>query len=149
VDLDTNLTRQLRGDEGVEPCVYKDHLGFDTIGVGRLVDKRKAGAGLRPVEIDFLLKNDIEDRKTRLAARLPWFPGLDPVRQGVLLNMSFQLGMDGLLGFVNTLALVQRGDYAGAAVNMLKSLWAQQTPERAHRMAEQMRGGVWQYARGA
>jgi len=46
-----NLKRQLRGEEGVEPCVYKDHLGFDTIGIGRLVDKRKPGAGLRPSEM--------------------------------------------------------------------------------------------------
>jgi lysozyme len=145
---DTNLIRQLRGDEGVEPCVYLDHLGFSTIGVGRLVDERKPGAGLRPVEIDFLLRNDIEDRKNALAARIPWFRGLDPVRQGVLLNMAFQLGTDGLLGFKNTLELVRRGDFIGAARGMLASKWAGQTPERAHRMAEQMRSGSWAFAPG-
>lgn len=140
------LKRQLKGDEGVKACVYKDHLGFDTIGCGRLVDSRKPGAGLRPVEIDFLLQNDIEDRTGQLTKRLPWFENLDEVRQGALLNMAFQLGVDGLLGFKNTLKMVEDGRYSEAADNMLLSKWAQQTPARAKRMAEQMRTGQWQYA---
>lgn len=144
----TELTRQLRGDEGVKAHAYQDHLGFWTIGVGRLVDQRKAGSGLRPEEISFLLNNDIDDRIRELGRRLPWFLDLDPARQGVLLNMSFQMGVDGLLGFKNTLKLVERGAYAQAADNMLLSKWATQTPERARRMAEQMRSGQWQYAEG-
>jgi lysozyme len=143
------LTRQLKGDEGVKPQAYQDHLGFWTIGVGRLVDTRKPGSGLRPEEITFLLNNDIDDRINALGRRLPWFLQLDAARQGVLLNMSFQLGVDGLLGFKNTLRLVERGDYAQAADNMLLSKWATQTPERARRMAEQMRSGQWHYAEGA
>lgn len=140
------LTRQLRGDEGVEATVYKDHLGYDTIGVGRLVDSRKPGAGLRPHEIDYLLQNDIDDRIEALTRQLPWFQDLDDARRGVLLNMSFQMGVDGLLGFKNTLRMVEQGRYSDAAANMLLSKWAEQTPERAERMAEQMRTGVWQYA---
>lgn len=144
----TELTRQLKGDEGVKAHAYQDHLGFWTIGIGRLVDQRKPGSGLRPEEITFLLNNDIDDRIDALARRVPWFLQLDAARQGVLLNMSFQLGVDGLLGFKNTLKLVERGDYAQAADNMLLSKWAGQTPERARRMAEQMRSGRWQYAEG-
>lgn len=146
--MKTELTRQLRGDEGVKAHAYQDHLGFWTIGVGRLVDERKAGSGLRPEEITFLLNNDIDDRIRELGRRLPWFLDLDPARQGVLLNMSFQMGVDGLLGFKNTLKLVERGDYAQAADNMLLSKWATQTPQRAQRMAEQMRTGRWQYTEG-
>lgn len=143
------LARQLRGDEGVRAQAYKDHLGYLTIGVGRLIDERKPGSGLRPHEIDYLLRSDIDDRIDQLSRRLPWFMQLDSARQGVLLNMSFQLGVDGLLGFRNTLRLVEQGEYARAAENMLLSKWAQQTPERARRMAEQMRTGQWQYAPGA
>lgn len=147
--MKTELQRQLRGDEGVKPQVYKDHLGFDTIGVGRLVDSRKPGSGLRPDEITYLLNNDIDDRIDQLTRRLPWFTNLDPARQGVLLNMAFQLGVDGLMGFKNTLEFVRLGSYDQAADNMLLSKWADQTPERAKRMAKQMRTGVWQYAEGA
>ena len=143
------LTRQLKGDEDVRPHVYKDHLGYATIGVGRLVDDRKPGSGLRPSEIAFMLNNDIDDRIEQLTRRLPWFQDLDDVRKAVLLNMSFQMGVDGLLGFKNTLKLVEQGNYESAAENMLKSLWAKQTPARAKRMADQMKTGQWQYSEGA
>ena len=146
--MNANLARQLRGDEDVRPQVYKDSLGFFTIGIGRLVDDRKSGSGLRPSEMDFMLANDIEDRTAALTKRLPWMYLLDDARRGVLLNMSFQLGVEGLLGFKNTLELVRKGLFPEAAKNMLQSLWAQQTPNRAKRMAEQMRTGVWQYTEG-
>lgn len=139
------LTRQLRSDEGVKAQAYQDHLGFWTIGVGRLIDARKPGSGLRPSEIDMLLQNDIDDRIEALTRRLPWFQNLDDARRGVLLNMSFQLGVDGLMGFKNTLRMVEDGDYMGAARNMMQSKWAEQTPKRAARMAEQMRTGRWQF----
>lgn len=137
------LVAQLKRDEGVEATVYQDHLGFWTIGVGRLVDKRKSGAGLRPDEIDYLLSNDIKDRVAALTKALPWFSKLDDARQGVLLNMAFQMGTAGLLGFKNTLTLVAAGRYEEAAQRMLQSKWATQTPARAKRLAEQMKTGEW------
>jgi lysozyme len=143
----TELVRQLRGDEGEKACVYKDSLGLWTIGVGRLVDPNKPGAGLRPEEISFLLQNDIDDRINALHAKLPWFDNLDDARKGVLVAMAFQLGVDGLLGFAHTLSLVRDGKYENAAAAMLESLWAKQTPARAKRLSEQMRSGLWQYAK--
>ena len=137
------LTEQLRRDEGTRATVYKDTLGFDTIGVGRLIDSRKPGAGLRPDEIDYLLRNDINDRVQALTKALPWFDRLDEARRGVLINMAFQLGTAGLLGFKSTLALVAAGKYAESAEQMLKSKWATQTPARAKRLADQMKTGVW------
>lgn len=136
------LTEQLRRDEGVNASAYQDHLGYWTIGVGRLIDERKGG-GLRPDEIDYLLANDIKDREEALSAALPWFKDLDPVRQGVLLNMAFQLGTAGLLAFKQTLRLVSEGNYSDAALQMVQSKWASQTPERATRLAKQMKDGVW------
>lgn len=141
--MKARLTSQLRRDEGEKLAAYQDHLGYWTIGVGRLIDGRKGG-GLTPEESAYLLNNDIDKRRAELQQRLPWLKQLDEARQGVLLNMSFQMGIDGLLGFKNTLAMVQRGDYAGAAKGMLNSLWARQTPDRAKRLSEQMRTGAWQ-----
>jgi len=138
-----NLAQQLRRDEGTRVAAYQDHLGYWTIGVGRLIDARKGG-GLRPDEIDYLLANDIKDRRVALAAALPWFSALDEARQGVLLNMSFQLGTAGLLGFKNTLEQVRLGHYKTAAAMMMQSKWAKQTPERAQRLAKQMSEGTWQ-----
>lgn len=139
-----NISEQLHRDEGERACAYQDHLGFLTIGVGRLIDPRKPGAGLRPAEIRFLLDNDIADRVGALTRALPWFPQLDDARQGVLINMAFQLGTAGLLAFKTTLGYVRVGHYDDAAKAMLQSKWAGQTPARAQRLAEQMRTGVWQ-----
>jgi len=137
------LIKQLRRDEDEILHAYQDHLGYWTIGVGRLIDRRKGG-GITAEESAYLLSNDISRREAELDRRIPWWRNLDGARQGVLLNMAFQMGVDGLLGFKNTLAMVQSGDYAGAADGMLHSLWASQTPARAQRLAVQMRTGVWQ-----
>jgi len=66
------------------------------------------------------------------------------VRQGALMNMAFQMGINGVMAFQDTLAKVQASDYAAAADRMLQSKWATQTPERANRLAKQMREGTWQ-----
>ena len=137
------LTAQLRRDEGTRATAYKDSIGWLTIGVGRLIDSRKPGAGLRPDEIDYLLKNDIADRVAALQRALPWFAKMDQARQGVLINMAFQMGTAGLLAFRSTLAHVAAGRYNEAATQMLHSKWAEQTPARARRLAEQMKTGEW------
>jgi lysozyme len=117
-----------------------DHLGFATVGVGRLIDKRKGGR-LSNDEIDYLLKNDIARFSAELDERLPWWRTLDEVRARVILNMAFNLGVDGLLKFRNTLAAVKAGEWDRAAVGMLASLWAKQVGARAKRLARMMRTG--------
>jgi lysozyme len=136
-----DIIEQLILHEGSVDHAYSDSLGFLTIGVGRLIDKRKGGR-LRPDEIRYLLHNDIKDVRASLDKRLPWWRGLSPVRQKVLEDMCFNLGIDGLCGFKNTLAAIQGGDYERAAVGMLASKWASQVGGRAIRLAQMMRTGA-------
>lgn len=143
-----NIIRSLRGEEGEVLHEYKDHLGYSTIGVGRLIDKRKGG-GITEEESAYLLNNDVTKIVEQLDKRLSWWTKLDDARKGVLVNMAFQMGVDGLLGFKNTLKMIESGQYEAAARGMLQSKWALQTPSRAKRMAEQMRTGIWQYPKGA
>lgn len=138
----TQATEQIKKDEGCVLYAYRDTLGYLTIGYGRLIDKNKGG-GISQSEAEQLLQNDIDHKLSELRNKLPWFDRLDDPRKGVLLNMAFQMGVSGLMGFRNTLAKIQAGDYENAASNMLKSKWASQTPNRAKRMAEQMRTGQW------
>lgn len=138
-----DIESQLRLDEGEVLHAYQDQLGYWTIGIGRLIDQRKGG-GITHDEAAFLVHNDIQTRMTAVRAALPWFDTLSPPRQGVLLNMAFQLGIQGLLGFTNTLRLIHEDRYTEAAAAMLQSQWATQTPERAQRLAEQMRLDAWQ-----
>lgn len=54
-----------------------------------------------------------------------------------LMNMSFQLGAQGLENFTKTLTLAGAGKWQEAAAQALKSHWAiNQTPGRAHKVAQ-------------
>lgn len=143
---DETLLAELRHDEGSVPYAYKDSLGYLTIGVGRMIDQAKGG-GLSPDEIDYLLANDVKRSMADLDKALPWWRNLSEPRQRVLVNMCFNLGIgssalgSGLLGFKNTLAMIQVGDYDGAADGMLHSRWARQVGDRAMRLSAMMRKG--------
>jgi lysozyme len=143
MSLRDRLTAQLRRDEGEVLHMYKDHLGFATIGVGRLIDKRKGG-GISPEESAYLLGNDIARIDADLRSKLEWFAVLSEARQGALLNMAFQMGVDGLMKFKNTLAAIRDERYEHAAELARQSLWAKQTPERAKRVCLQISTGEWQ-----
>lgn len=138
-----SLAAQLEREESRVRHAYQDHLGYWTIGVGHLIDKRKGG-GLPDFIIDLLLEHDIKEKTAEVERALPWVKQLDDPRRAVLIGMAFQMGTEGLLQFKTTLARVRAHNFEGAASGMLQSLWAKQTPERAARMAEQMRTGQWQ-----
>lgn len=137
------LAQQLEREEGRVEHAYRDSLGYLTIGVGRLIDERKGGR-LRPIEINFLLDNDIAEKSAEVVQALPWSATLAPARQAVLVQMAFQLGTAGLLKFQRALAAVRDAHYSLAAQEMLDSDWAKQTPARARRMARQVETGEWQ-----
>lgn len=144
-----NLAQQLEREEKRMPSAYKDHLGFLTIGVGRLIDGRKGG-GLSDDEIDYLLANDIKAKTADVLDALPWVARLNEPRQAAIIGMAFQMGIGnaqfgtGLLGFRQALAAIRDEHYAHAEGLLLDSAWARQTPERAKRMAKQISTGEWQ-----
>lgn len=132
------LVEQLIDHEGEKLFPYVDTVGKTTVGVGRnLTD-----VGISKEESRILLANDIKKVVAGLDAALPWWDSLSEARQRVLADMAFNLGLKGLLGFKNTLALIQRGDYDEAADNMLLSKWATQVGRRATTLAGMMRRGI-------
>ena len=136
------LKARLIADEGRIRHAYKDHLGFWTIGVGRLIDEQRGG-GLSEDEIDYLLTNDIRRAET-IGRSYPWFEGLSWERQAVIVMMIFQLGAGGLNRFKKMREALERKDYEEAARQMLDSDWHnKQTPARAKRLANIMRSGEW------
>ena len=132
------IKEQLVRHEGLRLKPYRCTAGKLTIGIGRNLDD----SGISQSEAYIMLINDIMNCEKQLQAKIPdIYNGLDEVRKSVLLNMCFNLGVSGLLGFKNTLAFVKAGDWERAANNMLVSRWAKQVGRRAIELSELMRKG--------
>lgn len=137
---DALLIKELERDEGRVLHAYQDSLGYWTIGIGRLIDKRKGG-GISNEEADYLKRNDIARFKRELDRVAPWWRDLDPVRQRVIQNMTFNLGPGWLTSWPNTVRMIRDGDWQGTAQGMRSSLWAKQVGARAERLARMMETG--------
>lgn len=132
-----SLREQLLRHEGCVLHAYQDHLGYLTVGVGRLIDKRRGG-GITKDEAMFLLDADI----TRVLSRLCYergFTNFPDSVQEALVNMAFQLGHSGLMEFKKMWAALRHQDYEKAADEALDSKWASQTPRRAYEVSEMIR----------
>mgnify|MGYP001492931249 FL=1 len=131
------LFAQLRLHEGVEHKPYKCTAGYLTIGVGRNIEER----GLSDDEIDYILSNDVNIATDELVATFDWYADLDPIRQRVVVDMVFNLGMPRFKQFQNMIAAIEAGDWMEASDEMMDSRWAQQVGLRASRLAEMMETG--------
>lgn len=125
--------------EGYKEKPYVDSVGKLTIGIGHNLDD----LGLSPAIIDLIFREDVENARTGLLKALPWVSSLDPVRQVVLLDMTFNMGIGKLLTFKNTLPLIQKGAWDAAAANMEQSLWYRQVGKRGKRLVQMMKTGEW------
>ena len=132
------IKEQLVRHEGLRLKPYRCTAGKLTIGIGRNLDD----CGISQSEAYVLLENDIQNCEKQILDEIPEiYNGLDEVRKSVLLNMCFNLGIGGLLGFNNTLAFIAAGDWERAANGMLASKWAKQVGMRAIELSELMRKG--------
>lgn len=130
-------TSLLKADEGLKLKVYKDSLGFNTIGYGFCLDK-----DFTEEDAIYFLQSRIDSAIEFLTDTYPWFLRLNPNRQAACVDMVYQLGKLGFSKFVATIALLGSEDYEKASQQMLKSTWASQTPNRAKRISEIIRTGV-------
>lgn len=134
-----NLVDQLKRDEGVRLKPYTDTTGHVTIGIGRNL----TNVGISNGEAEFLLENDITRTQVALFKALPWTSGLDEARLGAVLNLTFNIGISGVLGFKTFLRELEAKNYAAASTAMLDSLWAEQVGDRALRLSLQIESGEW------
>ncbi len=146
-------------DEGSRNAVYKDSEGYWTVGVGHLLTKNpskdvaiteldrlvghKSYGYINDQEIQKILTKDINNTvkdisRTNLALT---YTVIDEVRRAALVNMVFQLGATGVLGFKKMLQYLNNREYELAADEALDSKWAVQTPARAKRVTGVIRNG--------
>jgi lysozyme len=142
--IDTDIHTMLKEHEGVEKFPYVDTVGKMTIGIGRnLTD-----VGLSEEEINFLLRNDLINVEQDLRRNGLWidnytFDERVRIRQAVLIDMCFNLGINKLLKFRNTIKAIHDENWKLASMEMLDSKWAEQVGNRAIRLSKMMEHGAF------
>ena len=134
------LRSLIRSDEGLRLRPYPDTEGKLTIGYGRnLTDD-----GITPLEASDMLEHDLTNVIWNVQQAFPIVMTLDGVRQIVLTDMAYNMGVPKLSGFVKMWTAINAGDYKTAALEMLDSQWANQVHARATRLAAAMESGEFQ-----
>jgi lysozyme len=140
------LLRLLVVDEGWRANPYLCSEGFPTIGYGFKIGPKNADLK----NYTFSITKEIgevwlkEHSSEALKDALLIFPNLanDEVRLAVMASMIYQIGLAGFKKFAKTIYLVQNNATSEASHEMLKSLWASQTPERANRLSKMLKTGI-------
>jgi lysozyme len=131
------LIPQLMKDEGFRARPYRCTANKLTIGYGTNIED-----GIDADEAMFLLEHRVDKSISACLKAFPWFASLDPIRQGVVVRMVYQIGIGGVLEFRKFCAAMAAGDYETAADEMLDSKWARtDTPARAMRESVTLRRG--------
>ncbi len=130
----------LKDDEGFRPLPYLCPAGKLTIGYGLNLE-----TGITKDEAELILIARCLEIRKQLSEILPFWKYLTEPRQGVLINMAYNLGITGLLGFKNMLAALEdvviTGDYEPVIYHMLDSRWADQVGNREEDLIKIMREG--------
>lgn len=140
--------------EGFRNQVYRDSKGIKTIGYGFNLESgrftkeqvdRWTREGITETEARQVLNDELAKTREQLANKYPWFKTLDPVRQGAIIDMAYNMGMGGdkkgLGSFKKALAAMEKGDYETAAKEFLDSQYAKDVGSRANAIADLIRYG--------
>ena len=135
------LKERIKEHEGFRDVIYKDSLGFATIGYGHLVlptDDFVEGQQYSREVLDAVFDKDFQnavDNANKLIGDIP----LEYQAREIICEMVFQLGIGGVSKFKNMWKALEDGDYHTASVEMLDSRWAKQTPSRAKKLSNIMK----------
>lgn len=132
------LKATLRRAEGVRLKPYTDTTGHITIGIARNL----TAVGISEAEADDLLMNDIARTIGAMQPQLAWALALDDVRARAFIELAFNMGAEGLLGFHTMLAFARAGEWDQCAGALMDSRWVGQVgPTRSGRIASMLRTG--------
>jgi len=132
------LKQLLVSHESYKQFPYTDTTGHLTVGIGRNLSDR----GISTTEAFYLLDDDILYFTSKLNHFLNFFSTLEENRQIALIDMCFNLGVQGFLNFTHMILALEAKDYDRAANEMLESKWAEQVGQRAIILANIVRSGV-------
>ena len=133
-----DLLEKIKHHEGFVEHVYDDSLGIPTIGYGFAIKDLILDEDIA----EDILMRKLERLKRNANSRFKWLEDMPIVVQEVILNMCYQLGITGVSKFRKAISALQEGDWNEAADEMLDSLWARQTPNRATELSDIVRNQV-------
>ena len=133
-----DLLESIKKHEGFVEHVYQDSLGIDTIGYGFAIKDLILDEDIA----EDILMRKLEKLKRNANSRFQWLEDMPQEVQAVVLNMCYQLGVTGVSKFRKAISALQEGDWSGAADEMLDSLWAWQSPNRAKELSDIVRNQV-------
>ena len=136
-----DLQARIKEHEGFRDQVYKDSLGFATIGYGHLVldtDHFIEGQSYPKEHLEKVFDGDFDTACSNANQLIKDLP-LHHQAKCVIIEMVFQLGIGGVSKFKNMWKALGEGDYQTASEEMLDSRWAKQTPSRAEGLSEIMK----------
>jgi len=122
-----SLIESVKKNEGYKGMVYKDSLGIDTIGYGFAIKDLELDEDI----CEEILVRKLKNLKDRVENKFSWFKYMPPHIKDVVLEMCYQLGVTGFSKFKKTISYMQDKKWGEASEEMLDSLWARQTPNRA------------------
>jgi lysozyme len=139
MDMD-RLLQSVKKHEGYRNKVYLDTLGKRTVGVGHLCveDFWEDNKEYEEKFLMTILEHDLQTAIKGAERLLKDCPVLDDLAKEIIIEMVFQLGETGVSKFKNMIKALKIPDYQTAAIEMLDSKWAKQTPERAAGMSSEM-----------
>ena len=136
-----DLKERIKKHEGFVPKIYRDSLGFATIGYGHLVlptDHFEDGVEYSKEELNEVFEKDFENAQTNANKLIGDIPLVYQAKE-VICEMVFQLGIGGVSKFKKMWEALEKGDYTEASFQMMDSRWAKQTPSRAESLSKIMR----------
>jgi lysozyme len=155
-----HLLEELVKHEGLRLQVYQDTLGIDTIGIGRNLKDRGISKeeldeldiptidhvyeyGITEADAMLLAENDVQIVEEELLRAHPCVEDLDAVRQLVLVDMAFNMGVPRLCKFKKMWNAIHENKFDIASKEMLDSRWANQVKSRSVKLANAMHNGAF------
>ena len=127
-----SLIDDIKKHEGFRSKVYKCTEGYDTIGYGFAIKDLELDEDIA----EQILIKKLDSLQERIKSKFNWFDDSPQEVKDVVVNMCYQLGVSGFSKFKKTIYLLETKQYEEASVEMLDSLWAKQTPNRAKELSE-------------
>ena len=129
-----NLLQQIKAHEGFKSTVYQCTEGYDTIGYGFAIKDLK----LSKEVCDIILAEKLAKLQFDINNKFEWFKDSPEIVRNVVTNMCYQLGLTGFSKFKQTIYYLETEQYEEASLEMLDSLWAKQTPNRAKELSAEI-----------